>query len=37
MADVFFASRGHLNDAGRKRFTALLARELAPLVNAKNQ
>jgi hypothetical protein len=30
--DPFFASKEHLNELGQKRFTALLARELAPLL-----
>ena len=32
LPDVFFSGGGHMNAAGQKRFTHLLARELAPLL-----
>ena len=32
MPDIFFASGGHLNLLGQKKFTAILARELSPFL-----
>jgi hypothetical protein len=32
LPDVFFAGKGHLNEAGQKRFTTILASQLTPLL-----
>ena len=34
LPDLFFANEGHLNEAGQKRFTELLARVLAPMLDS---